>query len=86
MAIDVTFIILYVKLPPVSSFAFPFRLLLPSLLYLQYKTGQISVDENTVLRKGREYLTYYPNWALFTNYWPSILQWWCIKNCWKMQI
>lgn len=64
MAVDITFIILYVKLPPVSSFDFTYRLLLPSLPYLQYKTGQISVDENTIV-KCHENLMYYPNWALY---------------------
>lgn len=54
--------ILYVNLWPQS---FYFSLLpISSLLYLQYKTRQISMDENTVLSKARVKFKYYPNWAL----------------------
>lgn len=58
--------ILYVTFWPQSSFYFS---LLPisSLLYLQYKTGQISVDENTVVSKYCVKFKCYPNWALKTE-------------------
>lgn len=56
----------YVKLWPQSSFYFS---LLPisSLLYLQYKTGQISMDENTVVSKALVKFKCYPHWALKTE-------------------
>lgn len=53
----------YVKLWPQSSFYFS-HLPIASLLYLQYKTGQISMDENTVVSKALVKFKCYPHWAL----------------------